>query len=258
MTDVQIFSDKKSGRRANRPGYQKLLGLVIAGQVKFVVAYKLDRISRSVQDLLTFATVCRESDCHFTFAASPEIDTSSAVGSLMFTILGAVAAFESQMTSERVRDGMAQKILEGRKFGGDRKSYDFNKARVAPFLFREKPYQLHGLREHLRMTKNTFYGVIERMEQDSSGYITDDSDERYKAASQPFKYKRVTREGKYLRKDDPRLVLISTKRNEAALRHVAEFFRKFDSDEKVASFVEAALDGLPIARDLEDIDLELD
>lgn len=241
LTDVEIFEDKKSGRKANRPAFQKMLGLIIAGEIKFVVAYKLDRLSRSVQDLLRFASICKEFECYFAFATQPQMDTSSPMGNFLFTIMAAFAEFESAMISERTRDGMAQKKREGKTFGGDRKSISFGVERIKPYLFRERPWSLLKIREKLCMKRDQFYRCVAWLENESDGIITDYSDERYQASARSFKYKRVDRDGKYLNEADPRRLLIERERHEVALRQVAEFFGYLKEKDLVENFVEQAL-----------------
>lgn len=250
LGNVEIFEDKKSGRKTNRPEFQRMLGLIIAGEVKFVVAYKLDRLSRSVQDLLRFASICKEFQCYFAFATQPQMDTSSPMGNFLFTIMAAFAEFESAMISERTRDGMAQKKREGQTFGGDRKSISFNVERIKPYLFRERPWSLLKIREALKLKRDAFYRSIAWLENESDGIITDYSDERYSASARPFKYKRVGRDGKYLNPQDPRKLLIERERHLHALREVAEFFGYLEESDSVENFVNLALQDTYKAREL--------
>lgn len=248
LENIEFFEDRKSGRKSNRPAFQRMFGLIMAGKIKFVVAYKLDRLSRSAQDLLRFANVCREFECDFAFATQPEMDTSSSMGKFLFTVLSAFAEFESEMISERTRDGMAQKKREGKSFGGDRKSVSYNAERIKPYLFRERPWSLRKIRETLCMKRDAFYRTIAWLEEQSDGIITDYSDERYTAAARPFKYKRVDKSGSYLDREDPRRLLVERERHEIALRQVANFFGYLKEKDLVEDFVEQALEGSYVAR----------
>lgn len=254
LKDVQVFEDKKSGRRTNRPAYQRMLALILAGEIQFVVAYKLDRLSRSAQDLLRFSALCKECQCYFSFATQPEMDTSSATGNLMYTILGAFAEFESAMISERTRDGIAERKKAGVVFGGDRKSVEFNAKRIAPYLFAKRPWSLHSIREKLGMSRDSFYRTVEWMEQQSDGFLTDESDERYHQSVRPFRYKRIDKEGKYFDQQDPRRLLRERQKSEFAIKEVGQFFGYFDKDSEITGFVDAVLTGAAVARELPTVD----
>jgi len=253
LTDIEIFEDVKSGKRTNRPKYQKMFALILTGKIKHVVAYKLDRLSRSSQDLLNLATICKGAGCYLSIATQA-IDTSSAMGNFIFQVMGAFAEFESALISERVKDGMAEKASRGAKFGGDRKSVQYNSERISPYLFRDRPWALRKIREKLKMQRNLFYKTIEWMEKESGGFITDYSDERYDAIARAFTYKRVSKDGKYRNTQDPRLLLQEAKKCNLALREVGEFFGYYKDDDTLAYFVNHALDGASVARDLPSVD----
>lgn len=254
LENIEIFKDKKSGRRSNRPMYRRMIGLILSGKIQHVIAYKLDRLSRSCQDLLHFAELCKGSNCHISFSTQAEMDTSSAMGNLVFQIMGAFAEFESSMISERTKDGMAEKKRQGKKFGGDRKSVEFNSARIAIYLFRKKPWSLRKIREKLKLERNLFYKTVEWMENQSGGFVTDYTDERYDPTVRPFSYKRVDREGKYRNPEDPRLLLRQQKRHQQATKAVGEFFSRYKTDDELKSFVDKALSESSIARDLPSIE----
>lgn len=111
----KIFSEKQSGKDAgNRPKLQEMLDFVRDGD--HVIITRLDRISRSMNDLLTIATTLENKGVSLT-ATEQVFDTSSSSGRLMFNLLGAFAAFELDIRKERQMEGIAKMKEEGRQTG---------------------------------------------------------------------------------------------------------------------------------------------
>lgn len=105
----KIYSEKGSGVSA-RPELQKLLS-----QLKFgdcLVVYKLDRLARSLADLLRIIERLDGMSCDFKSLTEP-IDTSSPAGRLMLQILGAVAEFERSLIRERSIAGQVAAYKRG-------------------------------------------------------------------------------------------------------------------------------------------------
>lgn len=188
--DYVIYTDHASGRKLKkRPELLSLIQEIEAGRVNVVIAYKLDRLSRSLQDLVRISNVLQERECGLVMVTQGEIDTTASHGRLFFSMLGAIAQFESDMISERVRDGMAQKKREGRKFGGDRRSTEAIAQRISEKL--AKGWLLLTIRQKLRLRRNSFYAAIEHLEQTLGKTITDDTDERKKSNVRHFPQKKV-------------------------------------------------------------------
>lgn len=107
----RIYCDKESGRTTERPELKALLRDLRCGDV--VVLVSLDRLGRSVSDLLTLAK--RIEDIGADLVADREnLDTSTAAGKLFFNIRASFAQYESDANSERTKSGMKQAELEGR------------------------------------------------------------------------------------------------------------------------------------------------
>ena len=114
-----VFTDKGiSGTHASRPKWDKLLARLQPGDV--LVATKLDRIGRSVRNLLDVAALLQDRGIDLICLDQP-IDTTSPQGKLFFTILAAFAEFERNLIIERTRDGQASVRRAGnlrRSLGG--------------------------------------------------------------------------------------------------------------------------------------------
>ena len=98
-----------SGKNTNRPELQRLLGDAARRSFDVVLVWAVDRISRSVPDLLRLIDTLREHDVGFT-AISQDFDTSDPAGSLTFHILGSFAQFERELLVERTKEGHIRRL----------------------------------------------------------------------------------------------------------------------------------------------------
>jgi DNA invertase Pin-like site-specific DNA recombinase len=115
--NVLDFKDEGiSGKNADRPSLRKLLELVEKRKVDLVVFTKLDRLARSLQDLLNITSKFKNCGINF-IVIEQNIDTSSASGRLLFHIIGAFAEFEREMIRERLESGREKARLVGTKSG---------------------------------------------------------------------------------------------------------------------------------------------
>lgn len=122
---VRLFEEKASGGRWDRPQLQRLLDHLRAGDV--VVVWKLDRLSRSLKDLLHIMEKIGEAGAGFR-SITEQIDTTTPAGRMMMQMVGAFAEFERAMIRERTSSGLAAARAEGR-IGGRRKKLDDVKRR---------------------------------------------------------------------------------------------------------------------------------
>lgn len=106
----------KSGRKASRPGLNKLLYAVKQGEVNEVIVFKLDRLFRSLTDLLATLALFKRHDVNF-ISVSENIDLSTPAGILMMQMLGAFAEFERSIIVGRVKAGLAAAKDRGQSLG---------------------------------------------------------------------------------------------------------------------------------------------
>src|SRR5215471_15349044 len=114
----QVRKEYASGGRWNRPELQHILCHIKAGDI--LVVWKLDRLTRSLSDLLTILKRLEQVGAGFR-SLTEAIDTTMAVGRMLTQVLGSFAEFERQMIRERTKLGLARARLEGR-VGGNRAS----------------------------------------------------------------------------------------------------------------------------------------
>lgn len=107
----QIFREKASGGRWDRPELHRLLDRVRQGDV--LVVWKLDRLSRSLRDVLMIMECLGERKAGFR-SLTEAIDTTTSAGRMMMQMIGAFAEFERAMLLERTKAGIATARSEGR------------------------------------------------------------------------------------------------------------------------------------------------
>jgi len=99
-----IHEDSASGASRSRPGLDRALADVAAGDT--LVIWKLDRLGRSIRDLIDIGDLLRERKVAMR-SLTEHIDTGSAAGELFYHILGAFAHFERSVLRERTAAGRA-------------------------------------------------------------------------------------------------------------------------------------------------------
>src|SRR3954463_2456603 len=121
----RIFEEAASGGRWDRPGLHRLLDQLREGDT--VVVWKLDRLSRSLKDMLHIMERIGNASAGFR-SITENIDTTTSAGRMMMQMVGAFAEFERAMIRERTSAGLAAARAEGR-IGGRRKKLDATKRR---------------------------------------------------------------------------------------------------------------------------------
>lgn len=109
-----VFGEKITGARMNRPQLARLLKLCRSGDC--VVVWKLDRLGRSLKDVLIAIEDMKAKGINIRSLTEP-IDTTSPMGNLVMQILLAVAEMERNLISERTKAGMQRRKEQGQRFG---------------------------------------------------------------------------------------------------------------------------------------------
>ncbi|AGS23877.1 recombinase family protein [Rhizobium etli] len=112
---VEIVTDQGlSGVDYQRPGLRRALRHV--GRGDMLVVWRLDRLGRSLVDLIEIVNRLHKRGCEFR-SLTESIDTSSSGGRLVFHMLGAMAEFERSIISERTKAGMEAARARGSRIG---------------------------------------------------------------------------------------------------------------------------------------------
>ena len=106
-----------SGKNTNRPSFQELMSDVKSNLIDVVMVYKLDRISRNVQEFSSMYSVFQQHNVSFV-SVKESFDTTTPMGRTVMYILAAFAQLERENTSERVADNMQSLGASGKWTGG--------------------------------------------------------------------------------------------------------------------------------------------
>lgn len=124
----RVFEEAASGGRWDRPILHDMLRQLREGDV--VVVWKLDRLSRSLKDLLHLMERIKEADAGFR-SLTESIDTTTPAGRMMMQMVGSFAEFERAMIRERTSAGLALARAEGRVGGRRRKLTERQRGEIA-------------------------------------------------------------------------------------------------------------------------------
>lgn len=117
--DIIIKQDEGfSGKDVKRPQFQEMMALVKEKQVKMIVVYKLDRLSRNVLDFCEMYNELEQYDTKFA-SVSESFDTTTSMGRAMLMITMTFAQLERETIAERIRDNMMELAKTGRWLGGN-------------------------------------------------------------------------------------------------------------------------------------------
>ena len=115
----RVFADEGiSGAtgRDKRPGFDALLKAVARREVDIVAAFAVDRLGRSLSDLVGFLSEIQARGCDL-YLHQQAIDTSTPAGRMLFQLLGVFAEFERTIIASRVIAGQARARASGVRFG---------------------------------------------------------------------------------------------------------------------------------------------
>lgn len=110
----RVFTETASGAQRDRPELRAALDYLRAGDT--LVVWKLDRLARSVRQLVETAEDLRQREIGLK-VLTQQIDTMTAGGRLFFHIIGAVAEFERELMLERTHAGLVNARASGRRGG---------------------------------------------------------------------------------------------------------------------------------------------
>lgn len=128
------FTEKVSAKDTNRPKLQEMLKYVRKGDTVYI--HDFSRLARSTEDLLKIVRLLTDKGVHLV-SNKENIDTSTASGKLMLTMIGAIAEFERENLLERQREGIAIAKREGKYKGRKEIKVDNFDAQYQRYLRRE-------------------------------------------------------------------------------------------------------------------------
>jgi DNA invertase Pin-like site-specific DNA recombinase len=167
----KLFTDTASGSLAERPGLADALTFARSGDT--LVVWRLDRLGRSLRQLIDTVTTLQERGIHFR-SLQEQLDTGTSGGKLAFHVFGALAEFERDLIRERTRAGLTAARARG-KVGGRPKAAALNtpqKVQMAKALYKDKRNSVLDICRTLRVSRTTFYRYVRSsifLSQDAQG-----------------------------------------------------------------------------------------
>ena len=117
---IRWYEDKETGKTLHRPGFFEMRRAIFAGEIKTVIVWKLDRLSRSMLDGITTLRTWLNMGVGI-ISVTQQLDLSGLTGQMVATLLFGVAEMELQNNKERQAAGIAlakqRGVYKGRKKG---------------------------------------------------------------------------------------------------------------------------------------------
>lgn len=155
----QIFQEKITGKLRERPELSQCLRMLRTGDT--LVVWKLDRLARSLKDLVEIVQDLNDREIGFK-SLTEAIDTTSSGGRLVFHIFGALAEFEHSLIRERTIAGLQAARARGRKGGRKPKMSDADIRKAAAMLSDPKITKKE-VAEHFGISRTTLNVSLKRL-----------------------------------------------------------------------------------------------
>ncbi len=151
----KVFTDKCSGAKSSRPGWDELLAYIRSGDS--LVITELSRMSRSLIDLLEITKILE--DRHVELKSLREnIDTSTATGRGFLSMMGVISQMEREIKAERAAAGRAAAKARGKS--GGRPRIDPDKLEQARILYENSDKSACEVCDVFGFSKRTLYAYI--------------------------------------------------------------------------------------------------
>lgn len=154
-----IFKEKISGKSKDRPELTRLFDKLRKGDE--LVVWKLDRLGRSIRDLIDLVTKMHEIEVAF-ISLQDSINTHTASGRFTFNLFASLAEFEREIIRERTNAGIAAARARGRK-GGRPKGLppkSLSKAKTVKMLYDQKEKSMEEIAKDLSISETTAYRYL--------------------------------------------------------------------------------------------------
>ena len=154
-----IYEDRASGSRDDRPGLAACLRSLRAGDV--LTVWKLDRLGRTLAHLVNTVTNLsdREIGLKVLTGKGAQIDTTTASGRMVFGIFATLAEFERELIRERTMAGLVAARARGRK-GGRKFALTKTQVRLAQVAMAQRDVSVSDLCKELGIKRVTLYRYV--------------------------------------------------------------------------------------------------
>lgn len=157
----KFFTDTSTGAKFERKGLEEILAFVRSGDS--VVVWKLDRLGRSLKDLIETLNLLSQHGVNFV-GLTEQIDTTTPGGKLIFHLMGALAEFERDLIRERTHAGLTAARARGRRGGRPRKLSTTGKVALARRMFADKGNSIQEICSTLGISRSTLYRHVKEDE----------------------------------------------------------------------------------------------
>jgi DNA invertase Pin-like site-specific DNA recombinase len=154
----KIFVDIVSGSKTERPGLEKCLAALTAGDILLV--WRLDRLGRSMAHLVSLVEELRTKGIGFRSICDGVIDTTTASGELIFNIFSSLAQFERRLIQERTKAGLEAARARGRLGGRKKIESDNPKVLTAKKMHKNHGMSINDICKTLKISRASFYRYI--------------------------------------------------------------------------------------------------
>ncbi len=155
----RIYEDYASGKKDDRPGLTNCLKALQPGNT--LVVWKLDRLGRSLKDLITIVEDFKNKGIGLKVLTGQgaQIDTTTTHGKMVFGIFAALAEYERELIIERTKAGLSSARARGR-FGGRPRKMDVDTLRLAMGAMSHPKAVARKVAEKLGITTTTLYEYV--------------------------------------------------------------------------------------------------
>jgi DNA invertase Pin-like site-specific DNA recombinase len=153
---IRIFADKKSGKNAEREELWKALDFLREGDT--LVVPSLDRLGRSIQDLIAIVSGLRKRGIGFT-SLHEALDTTTPGGRLVFHVFAALAEFIRELIVQGTNEGLDAARARGARLGRPPAMTD-EQVRHARDLLARPENTVTSIAKLLGVSRNTIYNYV--------------------------------------------------------------------------------------------------
>ncbi len=157
----KIFSDHISGSKSKRPGLDKAIEFARSGDM--IVVWRLDRLGRNMEDLITLVNELNERGVRFhSLEENITMDKSSSTGQLLFHLFAAFAEFERNLILERSSAGRIAACARGR-YGGRPEKLNQKDLNLLKTLY-DNGTPIKTIAEQWQVSRTTIYRYLNKLE----------------------------------------------------------------------------------------------
>ena len=153
-----IYTDKASGAKSDRPGLDKCIKALKKGDT--LIVWRLDRLGRTMKHLVALVQELVSEGIKFKSICDGAIDTTTASGELIFNIFSALAQFERKLNQERTMAGLSVARARGRVGGRRPVKPDDPKVKMAKSMHKDHSMSITEICEALKISRGTLYRYL--------------------------------------------------------------------------------------------------